>query len=62
MNSETDNSNDVAILEEEVHSAVAQGHDVQETVRQLTLSPGDSTPGQSSICWSCGESSGSDSR
>ena len=37
MNSETDNSHDVATLEAEVHSAVAQGHDVQETVRQLTL-------------------------
>lgn len=37
MNNDTNNSNDIAALEAEVHSAVEQGHDVQEAVRQLTL-------------------------
>jgi len=37
MNNDTDNSSDIVTLEAEVHSAVEQGHDVQETVRQLTL-------------------------
>ncbi|MGB4467483.1 MAG: DUF6781 family protein [Azovibrio sp.] len=41
MQDETDNTlnvaNDIAALEAEVCSAVERGHDVQETVRQLTL-------------------------
>ena len=37
MNNDTDNSNDIVTLEAEVHSALEHGHDVQETVRQLTL-------------------------
>ncbi|MDD2721544.1 MAG: hypothetical protein PHH47_09590 [Gallionella sp.] len=39
MNSETNNtpSSEIATLEAEVRSVVEQGHDVQETVRQLTL-------------------------
>ena len=39
MNSETNNdqSGDIALLEAEVQTAVEQGHDIQEMVRQLTL-------------------------
>lgn len=39
MNSETDNiqSTDIATLETEVRDVVERGHDVQDTVRQLTL-------------------------
>jgi len=41
MQNETGNNiggdNDAAMLEAEVRSAVEQGHDVQEMVRQLTL-------------------------
>lgn len=39
MNSETSNTpnQEIATLEAEVRSVVEQGHDVQETVRQLTL-------------------------
>jgi len=37
MNNQTNNDNDVTALETEVRDAVEQGHDVQETVRQLTL-------------------------
>jgi len=37
MENETDNTHNIAALESEVRAAVEQGHDVQETVRQLTL-------------------------
>ena len=39
MNSETNNDQggDIGLLESEVQNAVEQGHDIQETVRQLTL-------------------------
>lgn len=37
MKNEADNTNNISTLEAEVRDAVEQGHDVQETVRQLTL-------------------------
>jgi len=37
MDNKTDNTHNIAALESEVRAAVEQGHDVQETVRQLTL-------------------------